>query len=114
MGTCSVEDKHPTTITATNRGGMHKVNPNFESDAKIISVARRLEALEMTKGVQISTPKPSKPVVSLICVLSNSQDYLVEQCPELPIIKAEQANVLNTFYMPNPNNNPFSETYNPG
>jgi len=31
----------------------------------------------------------------------------------LPIIKAEQVNVLNTFRMPNPNS-PFSETYNLG
>ena len=72
------------------------------------SAVRRLEALEMSKGVQFLTSEPSKPV------LCDSQDHLVEQCPGLPIIKAEQANVLNTFRKPNPNNNPFSETYNPG
>jgi len=32
--------------------------------------------------------------------------------PGLQIIKAEQANILNTR-KPNPNNNPFSEMYNP-
>ena len=92
----------------------HKVNPNFESDAKLTSVVRRLEALELSKGAQSSAPEPSKPVVSPVCVLCDSQDHLVEQCPGLPIIKVEQANVLNTFRKPNPNNNPFSETYNPG
>ena len=34
----SVNNKQLTTTTATNRGGMHKVNPNFESDAKLTSV----------------------------------------------------------------------------
>ena len=74
----------------------------------------KLEALELSKVAQSSASEPSKPVVSPICVLCDSHDHLVEQCPRLPIIKAEQANVLNTFRKPNPNNNPFSETYNPG
>ena len=110
----SAGDMQPTTITTTNRGDMHIVNSNFENDTKLASVVRILEALEMSKGGQSSTPEPSKYVVSPVSVLYNSQDHLVEQCLGLPIIKAEQANVLNTFYMPNPNNNPFSETYNPG
>ena len=37
-------------ITTTNRGGMHRINLNFENDAKITSVIRRLEALEMSNG----------------------------------------------------------------
>ena len=107
--------KQPTTtITTTNKGGMHRVNPNFETDTKMTSVMRRLEALEMSSGAQSSAPKPSKPVVSPVYVLCDSQDHLVEQYPGLPFIKAEYANVLNTFRKPNPNNNPFSETYNPG
>jgi len=34
----SVDGKQPTITTATNRGDMHKINPNFESDAKMTSV----------------------------------------------------------------------------
>jgi len=75
---------------------------------------KRLEDLEMIKGAQSSAPELFKLVVSPVCVLCDSQDHLIEQCPGLPIIKADQANVLNTFRKPNPNNNPFSETYNPG
>ena len=110
----SVDDKQPTAITTTNRGGMHRVNPNFESDAKLTSVVRRLEALELNKGEQSSARELSKPVTSSVCILCDNQDHLVEQYPRLPIIKAEQANALNTFRKPNPTNNPFSETYNPG
>ena len=42
----SIDNKQLTTSTATNRGGIHKVNPNFESDVKLTSVVRRLDALD--------------------------------------------------------------------
>jgi len=93
---------------------MHRVNPNFKTDAKMTLIMRRLEVLEMSKGVQSSALEPSKPVVSPISVLYDNQDHLVEQCPRLPIIKVGQENVINTFRKPNPNNNPFSETYKDG
>ena len=93
---------------------MHRVNPNFENDAKMASIVQILEALEISKEAQSSAFETSKPVVSPVCVLCDSQDHLVEQCHELPVIKTEQANILNTFCKPNPNNNPFSETYNSG
>jgi len=83
----SVDDKQLTTITATNRDGMHRVNPNFENDAKLTSVIRRLEALEMRKGAQSSTLKPSKNVVSPVCVLCDSQDHLIEQCPDCHLLE---------------------------
>ena len=66
------------------------------------SVMRRLEALKMNKRAQSLTPKPSKAVVFPVCVLCDSQDYLVEQCLRLSIIKAEQANILYTFTSPIP------------
>jgi len=90
---------------------MHRVNPNFENDAKMASVAQRLEALEMSKEAQSSAPESFKPVVSPIWVLCDSYNHLVEQYhPGLLVIKAKQENVLNTFRKPNPNNNPFSES----
>ena len=39
--------------------------------------------------------------------------YAILETNQLPIIRAEQANVLNTFRKPNPDN-PFSETYKRG
>ena len=55
---------------------MHRVNPNFENDAKMVSVVRRLEALEMSKGAQSLASEPSKPVVSPVCVQYDSNDHL--------------------------------------
>ena len=91
---------------------MNRANPDFENDAKMASVMRRFEALEMSKGAQALGFEPSKPVVSPVCVLCDNQGHLVEQCPGLLVIKVEQTNVLNIFCKLNPNNNPFSETYN--
>jgi len=60
---------------------VYRVNPNFESDAKLTSIVRRLKALELSKRTQSSAPELSKLVVSPVCVLCNSQAHLVEQCP---------------------------------
>ena len=38
----SVDNKQLTTSTATNKGGIHKVNPNFESDAKLTLLAQKV------------------------------------------------------------------------
>jgi len=115
MRTINIDAKQlNTTTTTTNKGGMHRVNSNFENDARMAALVRRFEVLEMSKGAQSSAPEPSKPVMSLVCVLCDSLDHLVEQCLGLLVIKAEQVNILSTFHKPNPNNNPFSETYNSG
>jgi len=58
---------------------MQRVNPNFENDAKMASVVRRFEALEMSKVAQSLTPEPSMSMVSPIYVFCDSYDYLVEQ-----------------------------------
>ena len=49
-----------------------------------------------------------------LCILCNSSEHLVECCPSLPNIKAEQANALNSynaFKKPTPNS--FSPVYHP-
>ena len=66
----SVDNKQLTTSTVTNKGGIHKVNPNFESDAKLTSVVRRLEALELSKGATIfSSRNIQASGVSRLCPL---------------------------------------------
>ena len=115
MKVVSIDVKQPTTtITTTNKGGIHRVNPNFKNDAKMISAVRRPEALETNKRAQSSAFKPSKPLVSPVCVLCDSHEHLVEQCLGLLVIKVEQENVLKIFHKPHTDNNPFSEMYNPG
>ena len=90
----SVDVKQPTTATV-NRGSMHRVNPNFENDAKMTVVVRKLEALEMSKEAQSSTPEPSKKVVSPICVYYDSQDHLVEHCPRIWVNTTRSAQLLS-------------------
>ena len=78
-----------TTTTTTNKGDMHRVNSSFDNEAKMTSVIRRLKALEKSKGAQFLASEPFKPVVSPVCVLCDSHDHSVEQCPGLPVIKSE-------------------------
>jgi len=51
------------------KNGMYRVNLNSETDAKMTSIMRRLESLEMSKRAQSSVLEPSKPVVSPVCFL---------------------------------------------
>ena len=90
-----VDVKQPTTTTTTtNKGGMHRVNSNFENNAKMASVVRRL--------AQSSAPELSKPVVSLVCVLCDSQDHLVEQCPGCQLSKRSKQMYSIHFTSPIP------------
>ena len=46
-----IDAKQPTTTTTTtNKGDMHRINSNFENDARMAALVRKLEALEMNKG----------------------------------------------------------------
>jgi len=58
-----VDVKQPTTTTI-NKGGMQRVNPNFETNAKMTSVMRRLGSFGNEQGSIILALEPSKPVVS--------------------------------------------------
>ena len=49
-----------------------------------------------------------------MCLLCDSSEHMVKNCPNLPAIKAEQAHAINgysTFRKPTPNS--FSQTYHP-
>ena len=67
----NIDTKQPTTTTiTTNKGGMHKINSNFENDVRMTVLVQILKALETSKEAQSSAPEPSKLVVSpILCPL---------------------------------------------
>ena len=80
--------------------------------AKLSTLARRLEELEMRKQhevqVVIETPMPSKP-----CFICQSTEHVGEQCPTILAVRemfADQANFVGQ-YKP-PTNAPYGNTYN--
>jgi hypothetical protein len=56
-----------------------------------------------------------KSVQEIVCQICETNEHSTNDCPTLPSFKEclhEQANALNSFQRPN--QNPYSQTYNPG
>ena len=85
-----------------SRGGMHQIQPTLASEAKIATLTRRLEALELQRPAnvnQISAP---------MCKGCNAPDHVLEECSY-----SNECAQVNATYQ-GPLNNPYAPTYNPG
>ena len=95
------------------RGGMYSIPEDIDMKAKVSTLDRRLEELEMRKQHEVQAvteiPVPNKP-----CIMCQSTEHLGEQCPTIPAMRemlVEQANVVGQF---KPSTNaPYGNTYNP-
>ena len=105
-----MERKRPHSST---RGGMYSLPEDMDMKAKVSTLDRRLEELEIRNQheVQVVTEilMPTKP--RFIC---QSTGHLGEQCPTVPLMRemlVEQANVVGQFKPST--NTPYGNTYNP-
>ena len=95
------------------RGGMYSLPEDIDMKAKVSTLTRRLEEMEMRNPheVQVVTkiPMPNKP-----CFICQSTEHLGEQYPTIPTMRGmlvEQENVIGQF---KPSTNaPYGNTYNP-
>nr|CAN59874.1 hypothetical protein VITISV_035142 [Vitis vinifera] len=92
----------PNTFNAKAR--MYTLNEDIDMKAKVATMTRRLEELEMKKIHEVQavaeTPVQVKP-----CPICQSYEHLVEKCPTIPSVRemfGDQANVIGQF---KPNNN---------
>ena len=94
-------------------GGMYSLPEDMDMKAKVSTLARRLEGLEMRNPHEVQAvieiPMPNKP-----CFICQSTEHLGEQCPTIPTMRemlVEQANVVGQF---KPSTNAqYGNTYNP-
>ena len=98
--------------TTNSREGMYSHTVDMEMKAKLSTLARRLEELEMRNQHEVraiaKTSIPNQP-----CFIFRSIEHQGEHCPTVPSMRdmiAEQANVVGQ-YKP-PANAPYSNTYN--
>ena len=99
--------------TANSRGGMYSLSEDMEMKAKLSTLARRLEELEMQNQhemqAMVEAPVPNQP-----CFICQSTKHQGEHCPTVPSVRdmvAEQANVVGP-YKP-PSTAPYYNTCNP-
>ena len=96
--------------TATNsRGGMYLITEDMEMKAKLSTLTRRLEDLEMRNHHEVRVVMPNHP-----CFICQSTKHQGEHCPTVPSVRdmmVEHANVVGQ-YKPL-TNTPYGNTYNP-
>ena len=97
----------------STRGGMYSLPEDMDMRAKVSTLARRLEELEMRNQHEVHAVTEI-PVPNKSCFICQSIKHLGEQCPTVPTMRemlVEQANVVGQF---KPSiNAPYGNTYNP-
>jgi len=105
-GTCEAPSK---TQPHTSSRGIYNLKEDHDLHVKFAYLTRKVEALELKRSGQL------KSIQEIVCQICETNEHSTNNCPTLPSFKEslhEQANALNSFQMPN--QNPYSQTYNPG
>ena len=98
---------------ANSKEGMYSLPEDMEMKAKLSTLARRLDELEMRNQHEVRAVAEA-PVHIKPCFICQSTDHQGEHCPISPSMTdmmAEQANAVGQ-YKP-PTNAPYNNTYNP-
>ncbi|RVW11800.1 hypothetical protein CK203_089790 [Vitis vinifera] len=94
------------------KGGMYMLSEDMDMKAKVATIARRLEELELKKMHEVQAISETQAHV-MPCTICQSCDHVVDECPTIPAVRemlGDQANVVGQF---RPNNNaPYGNTYN--
>ena len=99
--------------TANQRGGMYLLSEDMEMKAKLYTLDRRLEELEMRNQPEVWAVAEA-PVHIQPCFIYQSTDHQGEHCPTAPSVRdlmAEHADVVGQ-YKPSTNAQ-YNNTYNP-
>ena len=98
---------------ANQMGGMYSLPKDMEMKAKLSTLARRLEELDMRNQHKVRAVVEA-PVHIQPCSIFQSTEHQGEHCPTVPSVRdmmAEHANVVGQ-YKP-PTNAQYNNTYNP-
>ena len=92
---------------------MYSLPEDLDMKAKLSTLARRLEKLEMRKQHKVQevteTPMPSKS-----CFICQSTEHVGEQCPTIPAVIEMFVDHSNFFGQYKPSTNAlYGNTYNP-
>ena len=96
-----------------SRGGLYSLLEDMEMKAKLSTLARRLEEIEMRNQHEVRVVAEMQ-LPNQLCFIFQSIEHQGEHFPTVPSVRdmiAEQANFVGQ-YKP-PTNAPYSNTYNP-
>ena len=96
------EPKERMRPAANSRGGMYSITEDMEMKAKLSTLARRLEELEMKNHHEVramtEASMPNQP-----CFICQSTEHQGEHCPTVPLerdMMAEHTNVVGQYKPP--------------
>ena len=101
-------------LTTSSKGGMYSLTEDFEMKAKLSTMSRRLEELEIRNQHEVRAVAETLVLPNQLCFICQSTEHQGEHCPNIPSMRemiAEQANTVGQ-YKP-PTNASYSNTYNP-
>ena len=104
------ERMRPTT---NSRGGMYSLTEDMEMKAKLSTLARRLEELEMQNHHEVRAVTEAS-MSNQPCFICQSTEHQGEHYLTVPLVKdmmAEHANVVGQYQLPT--TAPYGNTYNP-
>ena len=107
-------EKFRTNDPTSSKGGIHSIEANIATDAKLAAVMRRLEALETKEPVSVNQVSPTS---SAGCTYCQDRNHVFEECPVFIAHQCLPEHTSAAFTRPAnnpPANNPYSPTYNPG
>ena len=79
------------------KGEMCILNDGIDMKAKIVTMARRLEELEMKKMQEVQAISET-PVQAMPCSICQSYEHLVEECPTIPTVRDRKSTRLNSSH----------------
>ncbi|RVW12884.1 hypothetical protein CK203_106977 [Vitis vinifera] len=88
--------KFPSQPTQNPKGGMYVLSEDMDMKAKVATMARRLEELELKKMHEVQAISETQAHV-MPCTIFQSCDHVVDECPTIPAMRemlGDQANVV--------------------
>ena len=95
-----VERMRPTT---SSKGGMYSLTEDMEMKAKLSTLARRLEELEMRNQHKVQAVAETLVLPNQLCFIFQSDEHQGEHCRTIPSMRemiVEQANVVGQYKPP--------------
>ncbi|KAL6345448.1 hypothetical protein AAG906_017165 [Vitis piasezkii] len=86
--------KFPSQPTQNPKAGMYMLSEDMDMKAKVATMARRLEELELKKMHEVQAISETQAHV-MPCTICQSCDHVVDECPTIPAVREMLTN-LNT------------------
>ena len=86
--------------TISSKGGMYSLTEDMEMKAKLSTLARRLEEIEMRNQHEVRAVAKTPVLSNQLCFICQSTEHQGEHCPIIPSMRemiAEQGNDMGQY-----------------